>query len=202
MSITAWQPTRHPIVDAVARLHAELDALSETPVWSMDASEAEATLTAVTRLAARVAELELRVAAHADRREAGIGFGASSTASWWAVETRQTRAATHGKVRLANALEGSHEPVRDAMAAGELLPDQAQVIVAAVDALPADVVDPETIALARTRLIVDAREHDAKALKILGRRTLDVVAPEVGEAHEARQLEAEERRPPSAHGSR
>ena len=38
-----------------------------------------------------------------------------------------------------------------------------------------------------------AAEHDATALRILGRRILDVVAPEVGEAHEARLLEAEER---------
>jgi hypothetical protein len=195
MSITAWQPTRrHPVAAGVERLHSELDAIAETPVWSMDATEAEAALTAVTRLAARVAELELRVAAHADRREAGLGFGATSTANWWAVETRQTRSAAHRKVRLAVALEGAHEPVRDAMAAGEVNVDQAQVIVDAVDALPADLVDPETITLARTRLIAEAREHDAKALKILGRRILDVIAPEVGEAHEARQLEAEERR--------
>ena len=34
---------------------------------------------------------------------------------------------------------------------------------------------------------------DAKDLSILGRRILEVVAPEVGEAHEARQLEQEER---------
>jgi hypothetical protein len=195
MSITAWQPTRrHPVAAGVERLHAELDDLRETPVWSMDAAEAEATLTAVTSLVTKIAELELRVAAHADRREAGLGFGATSTATWWAVDTRQTRGTAHRKVKLAVALEGSHEPVRDAMAAGKVNLDQAQVIVDAVDALPADLIDPETIALARTRLIADAREHDAKALKILGRRILDVIAPEIGETHEARQLEAEERR--------
>ncbi|MFC5177225.1 HNH endonuclease signature motif containing protein [Nocardioides taihuensis] len=41
-------------------------------------------------------------------------------------------------------------------------------------------------------MIAAAGEHDAQALKVLGRRILEVVAPEVAEAHEARLLEAEE----------
>ena len=41
-------------------------------------------------------------------------------------------------------------------------------------------------------LLAHAVDHDAKALRVLGRRILDVVAPEIGEAHEARVLEAEE----------
>ena len=38
-----------------------------------------------------------------------------------------------------------------------------------------------------------AEHHDARELRILGRRILEAVAPEVGEAHEARLLEREER---------
>ncbi len=38
-----------------------------------------------------------------------------------------------------------------------------------------------------------AADLDAKALRVLGRRILGVIAPEVAEAHEARLLEAEER---------
>ena len=41
-------------------------------------------------------------------------------------------------------------------------------------------------------LLEHAADHDAKGLRVLGRRILDVVAPEIGEAHEARLLEAEE----------
>ncbi len=69
----------------------------------------------------------------------------------------------------------------------------AEVIVNAVDALPADLVEPELVAKARAQLIHHARDHDAKALRILGRRILDVVAPEVGEEHERRVLLREER---------
>ena len=78
-------------------------------------------------------------------------------------------------------------------AAGEFREEQAEVIVNAVDALPADLVEPELVAKARAQLIHDARDHDAKALRILGRRILDVVAPEVGEEHERRVLLREER---------
>ncbi len=73
-----------------------------------------------------------------------------------------------------------------------VLVDQAAVIVDAVDALPADLVDATVVAEAEGVLLAHAADHDAKALRVLGRRILDVVAPEIGEAHEARVLEAEE----------
>ena len=95
----------------------------------------------------------------------------------------------HRKTKLANALAiQAHEPVRTALADGRLLVDQAEVIIAAVDALPDDL-DPEIVADAQCRLIGYAAEHDAKALRILGKRILDVVDPEVGEAQEAKVLE-------------
>ena len=66
------------------------------------------------------------------------------------------------------------------------------MIIAAIDALPDDL-DPEIRSQAQTTLIGYAAEHDAKALRILGRRILEVIAPEIGEAHEAKVLEKEER---------
>ncbi len=125
MTAGAWQEVRrHPVAETVARLHAELDAVAESSVWSMSHREFTETLTGLTRLAARVAELELRVAAHAERREVGAHMGAS-TAGWWAHSTRLTRAEANRSIRLARALEEKHEPVRDALAAGDLLADQA-----------------------------------------------------------------------------
>ena len=66
------------------------------------------------------------------------------------------------------------------------------MIVEAVDDLPADLVDAETRDQAVAFLLREARDHDAKALRILGRRLLEVVAPEVADAEEARRLEDEE----------
>lgn len=47
---------------------------------------------------------------------------------------------------------------------------------------------------AETHLVAAAAHHDAKALRILGKRLLEVVAPDEADAHEARLLEAEEAR--------
>ena len=140
-----------------------------------------------------MAELEARAAAHGQTVEVEAESGATSTANWWAHATRQTRPAAHRKTRLATALGTEvFEPVRVALAEGRLLVDQAQVIIAAVQALP-ETIDPAITDDALARLIAWAADYDAKALRILGRRILDVVAPEVGEAHEAQVLEREER---------
>jgi hypothetical protein len=185
---------RHPVVDAVSRLHAELDAVAEAPLWSLSGEEAGTLLCSLTRAKARVGELELRAAAQAARAEVGQSVGATSAASWWAGETRTSRSAAHRLMRLAQALDGERERVGEALAAGALVVDQAEVIVGALDALPRDLVDPELVRAAEAQLIVLARDHDAGRLRVLGRRILDLVAPEVGEAHEARLLEQEERR--------
>ncbi len=93
---------------------------------------------------------------------------------------------------LAHALDTDrHAPGRAALAAGDVLADQAQVLVDAIEALPGTV-DPVVVDRAQTRLLALAADHDAAALRVLGRRILDVVAPEVADAEEARQLEAEE----------
>ena len=65
------------------------------------------------------------------------------------------------------------------------------MIADAVDALPDEVED--WVPAAATRFLLDkAGEHDAKDLRILGRRVLEVVDPEAADAEEARRLEAEE----------
>ncbi len=81
----------------------------------------------------------------------------------------------------------------EALATGRIHPDQAAVIVRAVDDLPTDLSDPSVLARARDLLLEDASTHDARALRILGRRILDTVAPQIGETHEQRVLEQEER---------
>jgi hypothetical protein len=191
MSSSATLTPRHPIASFVARAHALLDALDDRPLWPLTDTETAHTLREATRLAARVTALELRLAAHADRADVGAADGTTSAAVWWARQTRQVQRDTASKVKLAKTLE-THEPVADALAAGDLLLDQAKVIVEAVDALPDDI-DVAVRAQARDHLLTEAAHHDAKALRILGRRILDVVAPEVGEAHEAKVLDAEER---------
>ncbi len=140
-SRTTTTASGHPIAVAAADIHARLDQLTDHPTWSMTDPETATTLIELTRLTARLAELELRVAAHAHTTAVGDQSGATSTAVWWANETRQTKAETHRKIKLSTALDTTHAPLRAALAAGDVLPDQAGVIVTAVQALPDDV-DP------------------------------------------------------------
>ncbi|NEN78509.1 HNH endonuclease signature motif containing protein [Nocardioides zeae] len=70
--------------------------------------------------------------------------------------------------------------------------EQADVIVKALDALPDELPDQLRL-LAEETLVGFAADHDAKALRALGKKILTVIAPEVGEAHDAALLEREER---------
>ena len=95
-------------------------------------------------------------------------------------------------VELARALDsGRYAATSAALAAGELLQDQAQVIVAAVDALP-DLLDADDRNRGEAHLVQLARTYDARQLKALGRHLLEVVDPEAAEREIAKRLEAEE----------
>jgi hypothetical protein len=188
--MTAIATPRHRVSVAVAHAHVELDEVVDSSMWSMDPAETATTLVAVTRLEARVAELKARVASHADEVGVGDDVGATSTANWLAHATKQTRAAAVRTVRFGHDLE-SHQLVRDALAVGDVLADQADVIVHAVKQLP-DTLDPSQVEKAEAHLVACAAEHDAKALRILGRRLLEVIDPALADAHEARLLAQEE----------
>ncbi|WP_309504661.1 MULTISPECIES: HNH endonuclease signature motif containing protein [Nocardioides] len=171
---------------ATAHVHHELDAVAGASVWSMDESETAATLVALDRAEAKLAELKARVAAHADDLHLGQNVAASSAANWLAHQTKQTRAEANRTVRLGHDLE-AHPLTRSALAAGRVCVDQARVIVQAVDRLPAEV-QPR----AEQRLLAEAQHHDAKTLRILGKRLHEVIDPDAADAHEAALLEREE----------
>lgn len=192
MSGQANHPPSHPVAVFVARTRVAIMALQDQPLWTMNDAETRDALIELTRLVAQAEALELRVAAHADRTEVGRASGATSAAVWWSNETHQVQAGAASKMKLAKTLD-QHDHIRQALEAGEILLDQARVIIVAVDRLPGDI-DPEIRAQARDRLLGAAAHFDAKALRIMGKRILDVVAPEVGEAQEARQLAEEEER--------
>ena len=97
----------------------------------------------------------------------------------------------HRIVHLGYDLD-THDLVRDALAAGDLRPEQAHVILRAVKDLPADL-DPDLLIQAEQHLVKAAAEHDAKTLRILGRRLLEVIAPDLADQHEADLLEKEEK---------
>ncbi|MGA8257903.1 MAG: DUF222 domain-containing protein [Nocardioides sp.] len=178
----------HPINVAVCEMRRAAASVAEQPTWSLDAADTRAALVDLQSLQAQTAELEARLMTHADAVEAGVSTGATSTATWLAHATRLTRPAASRKAHLAKAL-GTHEATREALGRGDLHVDQASVITASVDALPDEVVVREQC---EKHLIALAEHHDAKELKILGRRILEVIDPDLADAHEAEQLAKEE----------
>src|SRR4051812_5286978 len=138
MAAPTSHPPTHAIARAVAVAHEVLDGVADASTCSMDGEETAATLCSLTRLVARVSELEARVAAHAAEIEIGERAGATSTATWWAHHTRLVRPEAPRRMARAAALaEDAHEPVRLALAAGDVVVEQARVILDAVKALPA-----------------------------------------------------------------
>ena len=192
----------HPVARAVAKATSVLSEAVEVPLFGLDDGELRDLAVEVTRLASTLSAVEGAALAQAEARDVGDEVGATSTANWLAHETRLTRVEAHRRVRLARDLE-ARPRVAAALAAGELIPEQARVIcdaIAELDAIPADLVaarDLDRAALqaqAETHLLAEAAHHDAKGLRILGRHLLDVVAPEVADEHERRLLEHEEER--------
>jgi hypothetical protein len=178
--MTAMATPRHRVSVAVAHARAEVTAVADASVWSMGTGETTATLTEITRLKAQLDELEARVVEHAEPEAIDA----------WTHMTNQTRPVVRRAEHLATALT-QRTRVRDALAAGDVLTDQARVIVRALDELPEDL-DPDLVVQAERHLVGEARHHDAQALRILGRRLLEVIAPDQADAYEAALLAREE----------
>jgi hypothetical protein len=176
----------------MADARAGLDRLLDIPAWSVDEEAAALALVEASVLRAKAEAVELRFAALADGFGVGIREGAASTADWWAHTRKLSRVEARRRMALARRLDGDREAVGDALAAGDLDTEQARVVADAVDALPVGEVGPGVVRDAELRLIALGREHDARALRVLGRRILDVVAPHLAEDLEHRQLLAEE----------
>jgi hypothetical protein len=191
-------PTGPPLAQFVGALEALLDTAGDAPAWTLTVAELEDLLPRLTRAEARLAEVGLRVLREADRHSVGADVGATNTPAWWAHVTGQRVPVARAAAHLAAQLDGHHDVTRAALARGSLHVEQARAIVDAVEALPAESVGPELVRDAETHLVgladLDGDTRlDPRALRIAGRKILEVVAPDLAEQHERRVLEAEER---------
>jgi hypothetical protein len=112
----------------------------EAPLWSLGAGELRRLVVELARLSSTLTAVVAEVLVQADRSEVGADAGATSTATWLAQEVRLTRGEAHRRVPLARDLE-ARKACPAALAAGEVVPEQARVIldaVAAVERLPED----------------------------------------------------------------
>ena len=182
---------QHQMDRGVAVIAGALTDLDEVSLLGLDQAATAASLVEIAVAEARLGELKHRVLAHASQVRVEEATGAATTATWLARATRTTVRSSRRAVHLAAALE-TYQRLRAGYAAGRVNTEQAEVIARALDALPADL-PSQVRAAAEQRLVDLAVHHDACDLRVLGDRVLDVVAPQVADAHEAARLEAEER---------
>ena len=180
----------HPIIECASDISSALKVTDGVEPAFMSIAEKEAALVALAAARSQLDALTVRLLAASD--DVGSAHGLRDAAAWLAVETRTTRREARRDLVLGRAME-AHPAVGSALASGALRSEQARAVAEAVDALPPDV-GPETRWRAESTLLSLATGHDAYDLKQIGKRILDVVAPEVGESHEAVVLAAEEAR--------
>lgn len=199
----SWHPDApSPVLSAaIAQLETAYDALFSLSPATLSDDDLTRLLDAATRLADRSAGAVTAAVGEADRRSLGDSIGARHTGQWWARRSLLTRPEANRLTRFGRLMSGElYAPVQAALAGGEIHADQASAIIHAVEEIPSS---PEELPLmaaapatlkgyAVDHLLVLAKDPDAKALRLLGRRILDVVAPDVGEAAEANALAAEE----------
>ncbi len=131
----------------------------------MSTPDKRAALLELARAQSRLEELRLRVLAGAE--DVAVDAAARDAAAW-----------------LAHHAE--------ALAGGRANRDQAEAVVAALEDLPDDL-DPAIVDRAEQEMVRLVDEHDPRRLRILGRRLLHVVAPDLAEEAERLALEKEER---------
>lgn len=179
----------HPALRHIAAVGEAIGDLGELQPAVWDVGVQRAALLAITQQKTRLAAQELRLLAASGA--VASEDGDRDVAAWLSRRAVTSRRETRIDLRLAEAMDRRYLALGEALAGGEVNLHQSRVIVAALEALP-DELPAETVKLAEKYLIVEAARFGPEELRVLGRRILDVVAPEIVEEVERKRLEAEE----------
>lgn len=175
----------HPIIGAVADVRASLKTVADTSPTFMSTDDKAVALAELVRASAQLDELRLRLLG--DAGDLAGSTAARDAAGWLAQHTRTRYTDARADLALACALDRDRPRLAAAMREGEATLAQAHVIRRSIDALPMSV-DGDTVARAEEHLVAQARAFGPRELGRIGRRILDVVAPEIAEAAEAARL--------------
>ncbi len=175
----------HPIVEATAAIDAALKQVADANPVFLATAEKEAALRELVSLEARLVELRLRIMATA--ADVAETTAAHDVAEWLTVRARVRHEDARAELRLAAALDRRYPVLGRALREGNATLAHAQVIARTLDDLPSEVPE-EVMALAETTLVSHAAELGPRQLARVGRRILEVVAPEITDAVEARRL--------------
>ncbi|WP_207782091.1 HNH endonuclease signature motif containing protein [Phytoactinopolyspora limicola] len=194
----------HPVADVLDAADAVFEQGQAVQADSLGDDELAEALARAHGLAAKQAELFLRLLAEADTRDLGRRRGASSTPAWIRDLLNMRPGTAKSSVDLAHRLSppvpvedfaanpaaGAKAPrsmpaTQAALVAGEVSTDHAMVISRTMAQLPPDVT-AEDATLAEEDLAAFAKEHDPATLQRLATHLLHVLAGESLEEREER----------------
>ncbi len=197
-TVGVGMPPRVGLVAGLEAAHAAVDALVGAPeltghVWT--AAECALAVRSVERLARRLEALRLRLVSTAARSDVAAQAGHASTGAWLASTTHTTGRDAAGLVRLADALDTDLAATGEALAAGDVSVEHAQVIATTTSRLPETVTAAERDQV-EAGLVAAATRVDPDRLRRASRTALAFAernAAQVAE-HEARLVQDEEQR--------
>ncbi len=182
----------HPVLACADALEAALKDSADVQVMFMDPDDKRTALLRLARLDAQLAALRFRVMAASD--DLALAEGARDVAALLTQHTLTDFGTNRRDLALAEALDQRWALVAAGLGQGDLNVAQARVITHALEELPTDKVSADLLSKAEAHLVAQAAHFGPRELRVLGRRILEVLAPEIYEQHEAEQLAGEERR--------
>jgi hypothetical protein len=189
MSDALPMPPMHPVLASIEAITAALKDVADVDPVFLRTEEKAAVLARLTSAINQAEELRLRVLAGAD--DVAEQSADRDPAAWLARTSRLARRDARRLQRIGRALDRRWAAAGLALREGRVNLDQVEAIVGALEALPPGVAE-EVVARAEAELVARAAEFGPKELRIMGRRVLQVIAPEVAEDAERRALEREE----------
>ncbi|MEI2810873.1 MAG: DUF222 domain-containing protein [Nocardioides sp.] len=177
----------HPIIAAADSLAEVLKDVSTVNPTFMTVEEKASALRELVRVESQLVELRLRVMAAAE--DVVAQTGSRDIASWMAAQTRTRYEDARRDAWLADGIDRVYSELAAGLREGAVNPAQGAIVARALDALPADA-DADTRSLAERTLVGFCADFGPRELTRLGRRVLEVIAPEMADAAEARRLAA------------
>jgi hypothetical protein len=173
--------------EALTVMRKTLDECRSQAVFGLSLDELVSCVDDVNVVAQQVAAVQLALVRQVDSLGVAAAMGATSTLAWLRDRHRISGGAASRLVKLSRALDAS--ATADALAAGEVNVEQAQVITEALAALPA-----EHRAAGEEHLLGEADTFGPKELGRLGQHLFEAVAPEEAEKRTLAELERAEKR--------
>jgi hypothetical protein len=175
--------------EALAAAGEALDECRPSTAWALSNDELLSCVDKVQVLVQQVAAVQLALIRQLDGRDLAVEHGATSTMAWLTDRHRISGREASRLVKLARALDADAPATAEALAAGAVNVEQAQVIADAIAKVPT-----EHRAAGEEHLLGGAETFGPRELGRLGQRIFEVVAPEEAEKRALAELERAEKR--------